>query len=88
MFQHVRLRSTGRQHQSAAAQQPISRQGVIGRAEDPAAHRSTVHYYWGVPFCPQGLDPDSYTQVCFTLDTGLKEVNGALVPFSGRETFR
>ncbi|XP_049897089.1 BRCA1-A complex subunit RAP80 [Epinephelus moara] len=24
---------------------------------------STVHYYWGVPFCPQGLDPDKYTQV-------------------------
>ncbi|CAL8265584.1 unnamed protein product [Merluccius merluccius] len=22
-----------------------------------------VHYYWGVPFCPQGLDPDVYTQV-------------------------
>uniref|UniRef100_A0A3Q3XF02 UBZ4-type domain-containing protein n=1 Tax=Mola mola TaxID=94237 RepID=A0A3Q3XF02_MOLML len=24
---------------------------------------STVHYYWGVPFCPRGLDPESYTQV-------------------------
>lgn len=23
----------------------------------------TVHYYWGVPFCPRGLDPDSYTKV-------------------------
>ncbi|XP_029925242.1 uncharacterized protein uimc1 isoform X2 [Myripristis murdjan] len=23
----------------------------------------TVHYYWGVPFCPRGLDPDAYTQV-------------------------
>ncbi|XP_056451045.1 uncharacterized protein uimc1 isoform X2 [Gadus chalcogrammus] len=22
-----------------------------------------VQYYWGVPFCPQGLDPDRYTQV-------------------------
>uniref|UniRef100_A0A8C5FFQ8 BRCA1-A complex subunit RAP80 n=1 Tax=Gadus morhua TaxID=8049 RepID=A0A8C5FFQ8_GADMO len=22
-----------------------------------------VHYFWGVPFCPQGLDPDRYTQV-------------------------
>ncbi|KAG7257523.1 hypothetical protein CRUP_020604 [Coryphaenoides rupestris] len=21
-----------------------------------------VHYYWGVPFCPHGLDPDEYTQ--------------------------
>ncbi|KAM9333630.1 uncharacterized protein uimc1 isoform 2-T2 [Pholidichthys leucotaenia] len=23
----------------------------------------TVLYYWGVPFCPQGLDPNMYTQV-------------------------
>ncbi|XP_061608888.1 BRCA1-A complex subunit RAP80 [Phyllopteryx taeniolatus] len=23
----------------------------------------TVHYYWGVPFCPRGLDADAYTQV-------------------------
>lgn len=22
-----------------------------------------MHYYWGVPFCPRGLQPDSYTQV-------------------------
>lgn len=22
-----------------------------------------MHYYWGVPFCPRGLHPDSYTQV-------------------------
>ncbi|XP_077597354.1 uncharacterized protein uimc1 isoform X2 [Stigmatopora nigra] len=25
-----------------------------------------VHYYWGVPFCPRGLDPDAYTQVIVT----------------------
>ncbi|XP_063784007.1 BRCA1-A complex subunit RAP80 isoform X2 [Pseudophryne corroboree] len=23
----------------------------------------TVHYYWGVPFCPQGVDPSEYTKV-------------------------
>lgn len=23
----------------------------------------TVHYYWGVPFCPAGVDPDQYTSV-------------------------
>ncbi|XP_063750809.1 uncharacterized protein uimc1 isoform X1 [Eleginops maclovinus] len=27
------------------------------------AERPTVSYYWGVPFCPRGLDPDKYTQV-------------------------
>uniref|UniRef100_W5N3D9 UBZ4-type domain-containing protein n=1 Tax=Lepisosteus oculatus TaxID=7918 RepID=W5N3D9_LEPOC len=25
-----------------------------------------VLYYWGVPFCPRGLDPDEYTQVILT----------------------
>ncbi|CAH2277352.1 BRCA1-A complex subunit RAP80 isoform X3 [Pelobates cultripes] len=23
----------------------------------------SVHYYWGVPFCPKGVDPNVYTQV-------------------------
>ncbi|XP_020646422.3 BRCA1-A complex subunit RAP80 isoform X4 [Pogona vitticeps] len=25
--------------------------------------RDTVHYYWGIPFCPKGVDPSRYTQV-------------------------
>ncbi|XP_008938552.1 PREDICTED: BRCA1-A complex subunit RAP80, partial [Merops nubicus] len=25
--------------------------------------RDTVHYYWGVPFCPKGVDPNQYTKV-------------------------
>ncbi|XP_062977034.1 BRCA1-A complex subunit RAP80 isoform X2 [Elgaria multicarinata webbii] len=25
--------------------------------------RDTVHYYWGVPFCPKGVDPSKYTQI-------------------------
>ncbi|XP_066473432.1 BRCA1-A complex subunit RAP80 isoform X2 [Tiliqua scincoides] len=25
--------------------------------------QDTVHYYWGVPFCPRGVDPNKYTQV-------------------------
>ncbi|KAL8212180.1 UNVERIFIED_CONTAM: hypothetical protein K2H54_040320 [Gekko kuhli] len=25
--------------------------------------QDTVHYYWGVPFCPKGVDPNKYTQV-------------------------
>nr|XP_015205368.1 PREDICTED: BRCA1-A complex subunit RAP80 isoform X1 [Lepisosteus oculatus] len=32
------------------------------RGPDQAA----VLYYWGVPFCPRGLDPDEYTQVILT----------------------
>ncbi|XP_006884498.1 PREDICTED: BRCA1-A complex subunit RAP80 [Elephantulus edwardii] len=23
----------------------------------------TVHYYWGIPFCPAGVDPNQYTKV-------------------------
>ncbi|XP_024864583.1 BRCA1-A complex subunit RAP80 isoform X2 [Kryptolebias marmoratus] len=45
---------------------PISRQEEDCRASSPPGESSggpTVHYYWGVPFCPQGLDPDTYTQV-------------------------
>lgn len=33
----------------------------VGSGE--SADSTTVHYYWGVPFCPRGLDPDTYTQV-------------------------
>ncbi|NXA96915.1 UIMC1 protein, partial [Melanocharis versteri] len=25
--------------------------------------RATVHYYWGIPFCPKGVDPNQYTKV-------------------------
>uniref|UniRef100_A0A8C8S462 BRCA1-A complex subunit RAP80 n=2 Tax=Pelusios castaneus TaxID=367368 RepID=A0A8C8S462_9SAUR len=25
--------------------------------------RDTVHYYWGIPFCPKGVDPNEYTRV-------------------------
>lgn len=33
----------------------------VGSGE--SADATAVHYYWGVPFCPRGLDPDTYTQV-------------------------
>ncbi|XP_075456921.1 BRCA1-A complex subunit RAP80 isoform X4 [Ascaphus truei] len=26
-------------------------------------NESAVHYYWGIPFCPKGEDPNAYTQV-------------------------
>ncbi|XP_029376049.1 uncharacterized protein uimc1 isoform X2 [Echeneis naucrates] len=45
--------------------------------------KPTVHYYWGVPFCPRGLDPDSYTQVILTqmqvYDRSLKEAQRRLL---------
>ncbi|KAM4620888.1 uncharacterized protein uimc1 [Polymixia lowei] len=45
---------------------PVQDQGAHSEASDPpgeACGGATVHYYWGVPFCPHGLDPDTYTQV-------------------------
>ncbi|XP_075957610.1 uncharacterized protein uimc1 isoform X2 [Anarhichas minor] len=54
--------STSRQQPSTAERgpQPISSQGAVSGAP---AGGPTVHYYWGVPFCPRGVDPDEYTQV-------------------------
>ncbi|KAM9348562.1 uncharacterized protein uimc1 [Symphorus nematophorus] len=61
--------STSQQQPSTTEreQRPIDTQSATscrasGPSGEPAAG-STVHYYWGVPFCPRGLDPDSYTKV-------------------------
>lgn len=54
--------STEQGQNFTAAKETISRQGTASKAPE-CAGSSTVHYYWGVPFCPRGLDPDSYTRV-------------------------
>ncbi|TDH05246.1 hypothetical protein EPR50_G00141570 [Perca flavescens] len=56
--------STGRQQLSTTEREPrpISSQGASAPPGEPGGG-PTVHYYWGVPFCPRGLDPDKYTQV-------------------------
>ncbi|XP_016521838.1 uncharacterized protein uimc1 isoform X1 [Poecilia formosa] len=51
---------------SALQSHPLSRQEDVHRASPQRGEpsdRQTVHYYWGVPFCPRGLDPDTYTKV-------------------------
>lgn len=51
---------------TSISRQPISRQGTVSGSSVPSgepAGGQTVHYYWGVPFCPRGVDPDNYTQV-------------------------
>ncbi|MBN3280889.1 UIMC1 protein, partial [Polyodon spathula] len=40
-----------------STQVDIEGAGSMSRGE------GAVHYYWGVPFCPQGLNPDDYTKV-------------------------
>lgn len=46
--------------------QPVDRHKLVNRATQPLEEPlggQRVHYYWGVPFCPRGLDPDKYTKV-------------------------
>ncbi|XP_018583918.1 BRCA1-A complex subunit RAP80 isoform X2 [Scleropages formosus] len=42
-----------------------------------------VRYYWGVPFCPRGLDPDNYTRAILTqlevYEKSLKEARRGLL---------
>ncbi|XP_069828724.1 BRCA1-A complex subunit RAP80 isoform X2 [Dendropsophus ebraccatus] len=33
------------------------------RSDKRYQSEGTVHYYWGVPFCPKGADPSEYTKV-------------------------
>lgn len=54
---------TNRHEHSLAEEQPIGGQAASKGAGHPVSSGSTVHYYWGIPFCPRGLDPDVYTQV-------------------------
>ncbi|XP_072002342.1 BRCA1-A complex subunit RAP80 isoform X2 [Engystomops pustulosus] len=34
-----------------------------GRSDMQNQSGSKVHYYWGIPFCPRGVDPSEYTKV-------------------------
>ncbi|XP_035998702.1 BRCA1-A complex subunit RAP80 isoform X2 [Fundulus heteroclitus] len=59
---------TSRQQVHSPGQElhPGSRQeGACRGSSQPGepSDSQTIHYYWGVPFCPRGLDPDTYTQV-------------------------
>lgn len=62
---------TDRGEHSIAEAEPLNSQRAAREAGHSAPFGSTVHYYWGVPFCPQGLDPDKYTQVrCAAMAAG------------------
>uniref|UniRef100_A0A3Q1F4T6 Ubiquitin interaction motif containing 1 n=2 Tax=Acanthochromis polyacanthus TaxID=80966 RepID=A0A3Q1F4T6_9TELE len=58
--------SSNRTPRAASSPSSGSSLGAISRTAPPSgqpADGPTVHYYWGVPFCPRGLDPDRYTKV-------------------------
>nr|XP_020470833.1 BRCA1-A complex subunit RAP80 isoform X2 [Monopterus albus] len=62
-FGTPRDRSSSNKHvslRSPSSSASTSRQQPSNTEREP---QPTVHYYWGVPFCPRGLDPDNYTQV-------------------------
>ncbi|KAG9490633.1 hypothetical protein GDO78_006123 [Eleutherodactylus coqui] len=47
-------------HEDAASVDGI---GDSCRSDTLNQSAGTVHYYWGVPFCPRGVDPSEYTKV-------------------------
>ncbi|XP_076024533.1 uncharacterized protein uimc1 isoform X4 [Genypterus blacodes] len=50
------------QQQQVPAPSATGQEARPDHSQGPVA-TPTVHYYWGVPFCPRGLEPDAYTQV-------------------------
>ncbi|XP_035481362.2 BRCA1-A complex subunit RAP80 isoform X2 [Scophthalmus maximus] len=64
---HVTAASPGTDKSESSSacrqQRPTTELQPTSSSSQGASPTPTVHYYWGVPFCPRGLDPDSYTQV-------------------------
>ncbi|XP_074529071.1 uncharacterized protein uimc1 isoform X2 [Halichoeres trimaculatus] len=63
--------------------EPASTQGQTAQSHGEPGCQAMVHYYWGVPFCPRGLNPDSYTQVILAqmevYEKSLKEAQRCLL---------
>ncbi|XP_070271194.1 BRCA1-A complex subunit RAP80 [Myotis yumanensis] len=60
--------STGRGcdfHEAAQGRGDTSRHFLPASADAKGIQNSggTVHYFWGIPFCPAGIDPNQYTKV-------------------------
>ncbi|XP_014394562.1 PREDICTED: BRCA1-A complex subunit RAP80 isoform X5 [Myotis brandtii] len=60
--------STGREcdfHEAAQGRGDTSRHFLPASADAKGIQNSggTVHYFWGIPFCPAGIDPNQYTKV-------------------------
>lgn len=60
--------STGRGcvfHEAAQGRGDTSRHGLPTSVDAKGLQDSggTVHYFWGIPFCPAGVDPNQYTKV-------------------------
>ncbi|XP_069366083.1 BRCA1-A complex subunit RAP80 isoform X2 [Paralichthys olivaceus] len=77
---HDTAASPGAEWRSSSTEEEL--QPVEGACAPPAVG-PTVHYYWGVPFCPRGLDPDAYTQVILAqmdvYDKSLKQAQRRLL---------
>ncbi|XP_062262544.1 neurofilament heavy polypeptide isoform X3 [Platichthys flesus] len=70
-------------HDSAASPGAERRSSSSSERQPVGSGGATVQYYWGVPFCPRGLDPDAYTQVILAqmdvYDSSLKRAQRRLL---------
>ncbi|KAM9498830.1 uncharacterized protein ACWYII_002053 isoform 4-T4 [Salvelinus alpinus] len=73
--------------ESTSSHQPLASSSPLSPPTDGQGDGGVVCYYWGVPFCPRGQDPDAYTQVILSqlevYEKSLKEAQRGLLKKAG-----
>ncbi|XP_029556212.1 BRCA1-A complex subunit RAP80 isoform X3 [Salmo trutta] len=72
---------------STSSHQPLASSSRLSPPTDGQRDGGVVRYYWGVPFCPRGQNPDAYTQVILSqlevYEKSLKEAQRGLLRKAG-----
>nr|XP_029527042.1 BRCA1-A complex subunit RAP80-like isoform X1 [Oncorhynchus nerka]XP_029527043.1 BRCA1-A complex subunit RAP80-like isoform X1 [Oncorhynchus nerka] len=72
---------------STSSHQPLASSSCLSPPTDGQGYGGVVRYYWGVPFCPRGQNPDAYTQVILSqlevYEKSLKEAQRGLLRKAG-----
>uniref|UniRef100_A0A8C7KA43 BRCA1-A complex subunit RAP80 n=1 Tax=Oncorhynchus kisutch TaxID=8019 RepID=A0A8C7KA43_ONCKI len=72
---------------STSSHQPLASSSRLSPPTDGQGYGGVVRYYWGVPFCPLGQNPDAYTQVILSqlevYEKSLKEAQRGLLRKAG-----
>ncbi|XP_071023600.1 BRCA1-A complex subunit RAP80-like isoform X1 [Oncorhynchus clarkii lewisi] len=72
---------------STSSHQPLASSSSLSPPTDGQGYGGVVRYYWGVPFCPRGHNPDAYTQVILSqlevYEKSLKEAQRGLLRKAG-----
>uniref|UniRef100_A0A4W5NHX5 Ubiquitin interaction motif-containing protein 1 n=1 Tax=Hucho hucho TaxID=62062 RepID=A0A4W5NHX5_9TELE len=72
---------------SPSFHQPQASSSRLSPPTDDQGDGGVVRYYWGVPFCPRGQNPDAYTQVIMSqlevYEKSLKEAQRGLLRKAG-----